>query len=130
LNIYEARLTKLSPIIEEEVTCVIHGLEVTAFCTVSPYPIHEDDLYPVALSFVSFDGLDIRESPTPVKNLVRKGNGYGYLIQGELNDGVIDFGLQVFDEELKECSHLSGKYVEFLIDRLQIEFLESEDGHS
>ncbi|MCY8233451.1 hypothetical protein [Priestia endophytica] len=122
---YMALVKKLDPIIEEEVTLQVEGVEFTGFSFICPYQIEEGKVYPVLIGFTILDELVINEIEDKEKGLKRINSGYEYCIRGTLNEDSIDAGIVLSDEDeyFLDYPELQGKNVEIKVDRISIEFL-------
>jgi len=125
IYMYQAKVKKLNPHIEEEVTLEIQGYQFTGFSTVCPYFIEEGKEYPVMISFTILDKLDLRKADIQTKGLQRLGDHYNYLIRGILHEDHIDIGIKIVDEDgyFHDYQFLAGNLVEMLVDRIAVEFL-------
>ncbi|MCF7618705.1 hypothetical protein OZL92_16535 [Bacillus sonorensis] len=125
--LYNAKLKKLDPYIEEEVTLEVNGYEFTGFSTICPYVIEEGKEYPVLISFTILDDLDLLELNKEVKELKRIDESYKYYVRGILHEDYIDAGIKIYDEDeyFQDYKYLVGKPVELLVDRIAVEFLDN-----
>ncbi|MBM7588273.1 hypothetical protein JOC86_004870 [Bacillus pakistanensis] len=121
---YIARVKKLNPHIEEEVTIEIQDNEFTGFASTCPYEIEEGSCYPVLISFTILDKLEVYELNEETKCIERINEGYNYYIRGILHEDFIDAGLKISDEDqyFHEYTYLIGKPVELRVDRIDVEF--------
>lgn len=121
---YLATVQNINNDIEEEVTIVVEDLEIHGFASVCPYPISIGSQYPVMIGLTIFDDFNPRETEIKKKEIRRISNGFSTLIRGLLKpEGIIDAGIMIHDNLLIEYSFLIGKYVEFEVDRVSIEFI-------
>lgn len=123
---YIAKVIRLNPEVEEEVTVDINGIEVTCFAGLCPYAIEVNKEYPVMFEFLDYElieeGSDVEHENPYIKRL---GKGYSYELGGWLSGDVIDFGIKIQEELLGiDHAYLDGKYIRLLIDRLDIEFMD------
>lgn len=119
-----ALLKKVDSIIEEEVTLKMGDIEFTGFATVCPYKIYEGNQYQISIGLTILDELVIEEACEDRAEIIKIGESFSYLIRGLLKkDGIIDAGIIIEDDILKKFSYYEGKYVEFKVDRISIEFL-------
>jgi len=124
MNKYYAKVLKLDPDIEEEVTLDVNGIEITCFASVCPFKISVGKEYPVAFEF---DDFDISEQSTEETSLARLGSDYSYELKGKLDGDTVDVGIRIRDEFLSsEYGYLDGKFVSLKVGRLDVEFLEEE----
>ncbi|WP_077310519.1 hypothetical protein [Terribacillus halophilus] len=123
---YIAKLIKLNPHIEEEVTLKINDVEFTAFAFVCPYPIELGRSYPISIGFTILDELNIHELNENRKEIVRLDSSYEYLIRGLLQRNSLDAGIIINDEDeyFSDYPNLIGKQVEIKVDRISVEFLQ------
>lgn len=124
---YLATVKNLDPNIEEEVTIVVEGIEILGFAIICPYQIYEGNQYPVSIGLTVLDEFDVKEISSNVKEIIRISDGFATIIRGVLEEeGFVDAGIRIQDDLLKEYAYLAGKYVEFRVDRVSIEFLEND----
>jgi hypothetical protein len=123
--IYKALVKDLNPLIEEEVTLEVEGIEFTGFASICPYSIEIGKKYPVLIGFTILDELNIREMKEDKKELERIGLNYNYYIRGSLQEDSIDAGIVLVDEDeyFSEYPELRERNVEIKVDRISIEFL-------
>lgn len=125
---YWAVVKRLDPLIEEEVTLEVEGIEFTGFAFICPYEIEVGRRYPVSIGFTILDELIIREIYEDKKELERIDEGFQYYLRGLLQEDSIDTGVVFTDEDeyFADYPDLLGKYVEMKVDRISIEFLKEE----
>ncbi|MGN9866616.1 hypothetical protein [Bacillus swezeyi] len=124
---YRAKLKKLHPHIEEEVTLDINGYEFTGFSTICPYVIEEGKEYSVYISFTILDQSDLLELDKEIKELKHIDEGYKYYVRGILHEDYIDAGIKIYDDDgyFNDYIYLVGKPVELLVDRIAVDFLDN-----
>ncbi|WP_040952002.1 hypothetical protein [Gorillibacterium massiliense] len=124
---YKALIKATDPNIEEEVKIEINGVELIGFVDSFPYGINIGGYYPVEIGITVLDDLELKEIDRPAKEIEQIEEGFGYFIRGEL-DGDRLYSAIIFqdDEWFQEYCYLTGKYVEIVIDRISIEFLEED----
>jgi|GEM_PF-787818 len=121
----KALLTKVSEIVEEEVTLIISDLEFTGFANIVPYQLQEGNEYEVSLGITILDDFKIAEADMAAKSIEPVNDSFKYLIKGVLKEGgILDAGVIFQDDMLAEYEYLIGKYVEFEVDRISVEFLQ------
>jgi hypothetical protein len=87
----EAKVVRLSELLEEEVVLSVHGIEIVCFVGACPYKLKEGDSYPVKLGLLILEDYNVEELEDDVEQfLSRKGNGFAYRMQGRLIDGYLD----------------------------------------
>jgi len=119
-----ALLTKVSEIIEEEVTLKIGSVEFTGFASIVPYQLKQGNEYDVLIGITILDDFQIVESSMETKVIEPINDSYKYLIRGILKEGgIIDAGVILQDEMLEEYEYLIDKLVELEVDRISVEFL-------
>lgn len=125
--VYTARVKRLDPQIEEEVTIEIEGIEFTGFAFICPYEIEVGKSYPVSIGFTILNELMIREIQGEKKEIERIGLGYEYYIRGLLHEDKIDAVLDFTDDDeyFSDYPELMDKYIEIKVDRISIEFLRT-----
>ncbi|AUX44910.1 uncharacterized protein SOCE26_063800 [Sorangium cellulosum] len=99
---------------------------ISVFAAVCPYRFEVGRSYPVEVSLWALDGLVLEQPAAPVAapRLLRRGDGFGYLVVGRLDGRVLDAGIK-FDDPLfeREFAYLSGQTVEVEVDRIEAAFL-------
>ncbi|MFK4345236.1 MULTISPECIES: hypothetical protein [unclassified Paenibacillus] len=124
---YNALVKAIDSNIEEEVRVEINGIEFTGFVDCFPYLINTGSYYPVEIGITVLDDLELKEINESVQEIEQIGNGFGYFIRGELDGNCCLNSVMIFqDDWFLEYSYLGGKYVEIMVDRISIEFLEEE----
>ncbi len=114
---------KISDNIEEEVTLEVNDIEVICFAGVCPYEIKVGGEYPVIFSSMIFDDYDVKELQAETQSLEKINAGYSYIAKGKLDGMKVLSIIDIQDDGLLDFEYLDGKYVEFKIDRLDVEFL-------
>jgi len=72
-----------------------------------------------------FDDYEVKESEAESVGFKRVENGFSYWIKGRLEQGVIDYGIQLEDEAfLSDCGYLDGKFIRLKVDRIDVGFVE------
>ncbi len=121
---YHAYIKKIDSIIEEEVTIKINNTELVVFVNTCPYAIEEGTSYPVSLDITVLDDLEIEVIDECKKGFVRSDDSFVYEIKGLLTeDGIIDAGVLIDTELVKDYQYLYGKFVRIKVDRINAEFL-------
>jgi len=124
---YNALIKATDSNIEEEVKIEINGVELTGFVDSFPYGINIGGYYPVEIGITVLDDLELKEIDQPVKEIEQIGEGFAYFIRGELDGDRLNSAVIFQDDEwFQEYSYLAGKYVEIMVDRISIEFLEED----
>lgn len=124
---YNALIKATDSNIEEEIKIEINGVELTGFVDSFPYGINIGSYYPVEIGITVFDDLDLKEIDQPVKEIEQIGESFGYFIRGELDGDRLNSVITFQDDEwFQEYSYLVGKYVEIMVDRISIGFLEDD----
>ena len=109
---------------DDEVKIAIGNEEIECFINSCPFKIAEGESYEVELDLISFE-----DEVTPTKTDFNLG---AVKIEGKLENRIvgilgqdfIDFGVKITHEYLFEgFESLYGERVEFIIDRIQIDFL-------
>lgn len=124
---YNALIKATDSNIEEEIKIEINGVELTGFVDSFPYGINIGSYYPVEIGITVFGDLDLKEIDQPVKEIEQIGESFGYFIRGELDGDRLNSVITFQDDEwFQEYSYLVGKYVEIMVDRISIGFLEDD----
>lgn len=121
---YNAYIKKIDSIIEEEVTIIINNIELIVFVNVCPYVIKEGMTYPLSLDIMILDDFEIEESNENTKKFIKNNQSFAYEIIGLLTkDGIIDAGILIDTELVKDYQYLYDKFIKIKIDRINAEFL-------
>lgn len=108
-----AKVLKLDDCIEEEVFIEINNVQFITFVAYTPYEIKVNEVYNVNIYLFS-DEINLKESFKKIKSLIQCKQGFQYTVMGYLDEnGVLDVGFKIEDENFKDYSHLYGKYVKF-----------------
>jgi len=116
-------VVKINNNIEEEITLEVNGIEVICFANVCPYDIEVGEKYPVMFSSMTFDDYNVKELHEEIKSLKKTDNAYSYVVKGKLEGEMVLSVIDIVDDGLLDYKYLDGSYVEFKIDRLDVEFL-------
>ena len=109
--------------VEEQVTLIVDGVEITCFASVCPYEIIEGKTYPVEFEIMLNDDYEIEQVDSASSQIQKIGSGFAYKLSGEMLDGTIDCGIPFYDDYLiSEYGYLKGKLVSLNIDRMDVEF--------
>jgi hypothetical protein len=122
--IYSAKIENTGKDVEEEVSVLVEGVQLTCFASCCPYEIEIGKVYQVDLIPMVFDDYIVQEVDDLNTSIQRIGDTYSYLVIGKLLDGKLSCGsISFFDEEfLSRFGFLDGKMVSWVIDRLDISF--------
>lgn len=124
MNIYKALVTQLNENVEEEVSLIINGIELTCFAGICPYEIHVGKEYNVLLDLMIFNDYCVNKADFMSKKISRIERGFSYLLTGKLDGSVIDCGIQFNDEILlSDFGYLDGQFIQLKVDRIDVEFL-------
>jgi hypothetical protein len=116
-------LKAIDPIVEEEVTIVVDGIELVGFVSYCPYAIEAGKTYLASIDITVLNDFEIKEIDQPVKEFQHIGSGFAYYIRGILRPGgILDSGITIQDELLVDYAYLYNKYVEIQVDRIAISF--------
>lgn len=122
---YSIEIKKLSPTIEEEVTLILEGTEITCFATFCPYEIEEDHTYLVSFGLFIIDDYNyiVEEIDEEKFALQRIGDGFSYWIIGLLKNSVLYSVIPFYDEALlDEFRLLNNKFIRMRVDRIDVSF--------
>lgn len=120
---YHVKVIHISEENDNEVTIDLDGKELKCFIVYCPYEINCGEDYPVEFSYEIFQDYSIRQIEEQTKDIQKVGDDYSYILQGKLLGSTFDTGIKFEDDVLlTEFSNLSEKYVEIMIDRLDISF--------
>lgn len=121
---YIATLKAENENIEEDIILNVCGYEINCFSNICPFQIKVDEKYEVELSLVFFDDIHIEEIDSTEMKIKKMPEGYSYVLNGIIKGGVFDCGIKFHDQLFDEYfEYLEGKYVRFLVDRIDVEFL-------
>lgn len=123
--IYSAIVEALSSDVEEEVSIVVCGQQLTCFACHLPYRIEVGEIHQVELSPVIFSDYVIDELPGAGCSIASRGFGYSYEVVGWLENGCISCNGLVFSDEafIEDFAFLDGKRVSWQVDRLDVLFV-------
>lgn len=129
--IHTATIKKIDPIIEEEITFIVNGMEIVAFMIYCPISIEEGKRYKVIFDIEDLDSFSVKKSDTKEYAIKTVDDTFKRIIYGKIESlGVIDAGIIIESELLMdyeyilEYEHLIGEYVEIYVDRLTAEIIE------
>jgi hypothetical protein len=124
---YQAKLIRLSNLIEEEVTLEIDGFKIIGFANICPYEIILNQVYPVNISLTFLDGPEIIELDESKHGIERIDNTFRYILYGQVCGNSIDIGkgLKIQDDIFSKSSYLNKKFIRLKVDRLAIEFIQN-----
>ncbi|HEY9060264.1 MAG TPA: hypothetical protein VIO64_07155 [Pseudobacteroides sp.] len=121
--IYTATLKKIDSTIEGEIVLEVNGIELTGFVSYFPHKIEENKQYQVSIGFAILDDVEIKEI-FDEKGFERINDSLSYYVKGLLKqDGTLDAGIIINDENLFDYADLHGKYIQIKVDRLSVEFV-------
>lgn len=110
--------------IEEQVTLLINGREITCFAGVCPYQIQVGHEYSVAFEMNVFDDYYVTPSASQEQLVTQVDNGFAYLLSGKLDGNTVDCGIPFEDDVLlSDFGYLENQFVNFKVDRIDVEFL-------
>ena len=120
----KAILKSIDSDIEEQVTLLINGKEVTCFAGVCPYQIHVGHEYTVAFEMNVFDDYSVNLSDSQDKLVKQIDKGFAHILSGRLDGNTVDCGIPFEDNVLlSDFGYLDGRFVNFKVDRIDVEFL-------
>lgn len=120
----KAILKSVDSDIEEQVTLIINGIEVTCFVGFCPYKLEIGNEYPVEFEMSIFGDYSVNQSDFKEQLVTQIDNGFAYLLSGKLDGNTVDCGIPFEDEVLlTDFGYLNGKFVDFQVDRVDVEFL-------
>ncbi len=123
--IYTVYLKGVNEYIEEEVIIDINGVEIVGFSSTYPYKIEVEKSYPVELELIFLDSEDFKEIKEEIYSIEKIDNAYSYRLRGKVINGSIDIGSNILieDEIFKEYAYLNGLFVELVVDRISVNFI-------
>lgn len=127
--IHKVKILSFNDNVEEEVCVEINGINLFCFSNFHTHTMKMNDVYSAELELIIFEGLQMKEMAKPVKEVIRIGETFSYILKGYFNDGILDVGINIdFDsEDIDGFWYLDRKYVEISgIDRINIDFLIEE----
>lgn len=121
-----ARVIARDPMIEEQITLEISGVEFIAFSYAVPRNVEIGQDYRVEIGITVLDDLEVKETSEPQKGLERTGDGFQHRIRGVMLINAIDCGFVIDDDDgaLWDYRYMQGSYVEVVVDRITAWFLE------
>lgn len=122
---YQAKLLKQDPCIEEKVILEINGMKIIGFSNICPYNIEEGHTYPIEISLTILDDPEITEESGNKYGAEQINNSFQYILFGKVKDNKIDIGnnIKIEDDIFEEASYLNGLFIKIKVDRLAIEFI-------
>ncbi|MDV2686470.1 hypothetical protein RYX56_19045 [Alkalihalophilus lindianensis] len=126
---YYAKVKGFNPHVEQEVILDLNGIELTGFMPfgISFEPLKEK-LYPINISLVVLDELEVNEQQGLEKGLFRIEKSFSYFINGHLSceERMINVGFDLNLEEdiIEDLWPYNNKTIQLQVDRINIEFLE------
>lgn len=119
----KAVVKKIDKEVEEEMLLRVSETELTVFLGYSNFKIQENVEYEVELNLMIFDNIELKESISCQKQIIRLDESFRHRIIGILDeDGTIDAGIQFKDDIFFEFPYLIGKFVELEVDRIDVSF--------
>lgn len=120
----------MSPIIEEEVTLEIDGIDIVAFANVCPFELIVGEVYRIELDVTILDEFIIRQVDLEEYEIHQEENSFAYTLQGKLDidEGTLDTGgitFEIDSEFLMDYGYLHGQYVQIRVDRITVDFLNN-----
>lgn len=130
--IYIVKVIKLDDLVEEQVLIEICNFQINVFAGICPYKIKEGSSYPVEISLSVFDEYDVTKPSENLPPFTRIGEGFGYIIRGQLNGGHLKVGDLLFEDEVlqKEFEYLDGEIIALKVDRIDVEFVRDREWRS
>lgn len=124
---YSAKIISISPLIEEEVTLEIHGLQIVAFVNVCPFELLVGELYQIDLDVTILDEFIIKLADLEERRIDQIDDSFAYTLQGKLDIDreLLDVGIlfHIDSEFLMDCGYLHEQYVQIRVDRIRVDFL-------
>ncbi len=122
---FQAKLIRLNNIIEEEVTVEINNIQIVGFASVCPYKLDINTIYSVNIELTILDDIELVELDNSQYALERIGDGYSYILCGQVCGNCIDVGhgIKIRDDMFNKISYLDGHFIKIKVDRLSIEFI-------
>jgi len=119
----------MSPVIEEEVTLEINGIQLVTFANVVPFELIVGEAYEIELDVTILDDFIIKQVDLEEDLLQQESNSFAYILQGKLDidEETLEVGgitFEIDSEFLMDYGYLHGKYVQIRVDRLTVDFLE------
>ncbi len=127
---YTAKVINMSPIIEEEVTLEINGIQIIAFANECPFELIVGEVYQIELDVTILDEFIIKQVNLEEYNIHQQNNSFAYTLQGKLDidEGTLEVGSITFEidsEFLMDYGYLHEQYVQIGVDRLTVDFLNN-----
>lgn len=125
---YTAKVINMSPIIEEEVTLEINGIQIIAFANEFPVELIVGELYLVELDVIIFDEIIIKQVNMEEFKIQQENNSFAYTLQGKLDidEGTLEVSSITFEidsEFLMDYGYLHEQFVQIRVDRFTVNFL-------
>lgn len=117
-------LEKIDDVVEEEVTLLVGNQKLVCFAGTCPYQIEVGRYYQVDFDMKVFDDYSVVLSNLKKSSLTRLGDTFSYIINGKLQGNSIDCVIPFEDNVLLSAfGYLDGEFVEFKVDRIDVNFL-------
>ncbi|MBH5317210.1 hypothetical protein I6N90_05225 [Paenibacillus sp. GSMTC-2017] len=123
-----AKVVEMSPIIEEEVTLEIDGIEIVTFANLCPFELIVGEVYQIELDLTILDEFIIKKVDWEEYKIHQEGNGLSYTLQGKLDidNRALDAGgitFEIDSEFLMDYGYLHEQYVQIRVNRITVDFL-------
>ena len=126
---YEVTIEGFNPLIEEEIDIIIRSAHLQCFMPYgSIFPLEKGEKYWAEIDCVIFDEIILKEIHEPVQKIQCDENDFSHKIYGilDIDMSVVHSSIDIYLDStyLYDYAYLDGKFVEIVIDRFDIEFLE------
>lgn len=125
---YIAKILSSNPLIEEELSVDIEGVEISCFVEEYKCDIEYGEKYIIDLELVILDDLDMKEIITDKQSVYQINESFSYLITGKFLVDTKQIESKIFfsleDEEVSDYWYLENKNVEIRVDRINISVIE------
>lgn len=126
---YEVIMKGRNPLIEEEIDVIINSVHLRCFMPYgSVFPLEEGEKYWAEIDGVIFDAPVLKEIHLPVKKIQCGGKDFSHKVCGimDIDMGLVHSSIDIYLDSayLYDFAYLDGHFVELVIDRFDIEFLE------
>ncbi|WP_019640492.1 hypothetical protein [Paenibacillus fonticola] len=120
----------MSPVIEEEVTLEIDGIQIVAFANECLFGLIVGEVYQIELDVTILDEFIIKQVDLDEYKIHQENNSFAYSLQGKLDidEGALEVGgitFEIDSEFLMEYGYLHEQYVQIRVDRFTVDFLNN-----
>lgn len=126
---YEIIVECFNSLIEEEVDISINSTRLKCFMPYgTDFWVEEGKKYYSEIESIIFDKLIIKEIHEPIKNIQCNLNNFSHKVCGvlDIDNGIVHSSIDVYLDKayLYDYAYLDSRFIEIVIDRFDIEFIQ------